>query len=104
MQEKLLTKFDTHSWLKNKLSESGGQGNIPQHNKGYIWQTHRYYTECWNFKIRNKTRTFTLDTIIQHSFGSPTHGNYRRERNKISQTGKEKDFHCLKMTIYIYTH
>ena len=25
--------------------------------------------------IRNKTRVSTLTTIIQHSFGSPSHGN-----------------------------
>ena len=30
----------------------------------------------------------TLATIIQHSFGSPSHGNQRRKRNKRNQTGK----------------
>ena len=29
-------------------------------------------------KIRNKTRMSTLATIIQHSVGSPSHGNQRR--------------------------
>ena len=33
-------------------------------------------------KVRNKTRVPTLTTIIQHSFGSPSHGNQRRKRNK----------------------
>ena len=37
------------------------------------------------FKIRNKTRMSTLTTIIQHSFGSPSHGNERRKRNKIGR-------------------
>ena len=32
----------------------------------------------------------TLATIIQHSFGSPSHGNQRRKRNKRIQIGKEK--------------
>ena len=32
----------------------------------------------------------TLTTIIQHSFGSPSHGNQRRKRNKIIQIGKEE--------------
>ena len=33
-------------------------------------------------KIRNKTRVFTLTTIIQHSSGSPSYINQRRKRNK----------------------
>ena len=32
----------------------------------------------------------TLTTIIQHSFGSPSHGNQRRKRNKRIQIGKEE--------------
>ena len=37
--EKLLGKFNTHLGLKNKKSaENGYRGNIPQNNKGYIWQ------------------------------------------------------------------
>ena len=31
-----------------------------------------------------------LDTIIQHSFGSPSHGNQRRKRRKGIQIGKEE--------------
>ena len=31
----------------------------------------------------------TLDTFIQHSLGSPSHGNQRRKRKKGIQTGKE---------------
>ena len=34
------------------------------------------------FKIRNKTRMFTLTTLIQHNFGSPSYINWRRKRNK----------------------
>ena len=33
--------------------------------------------------IRNKTRVPILATIIQHSFGSPSHGNQRRKRKGI---------------------
>ena len=43
-----------------------------------------------SFKIRNKTRMSTHTTITQHSFGSPSHNNQRRERNKGIQTGKEE--------------
>ena len=32
----------------------------------------------------------TLTTIIQHSFGSLSHGNQRRKRNKGIQIGKEE--------------
>ena len=32
----------------------------------------------------------TLTTIIPHSFGSPSHSNQRRKRNKIIQIGKEE--------------
>ena len=39
--------------------------------------------------MRNKTRMSTLATIIQHSFGSPSHGNQRRKRKGI-QIGKEE--------------
>ena len=32
----------------------------------------------------------TLATFIQHSFGSPTHSNQRRKRNKRNPNGKEE--------------
>ena len=32
----------------------------------------------------------TLATLIQHSFGSPSHDNQRRKRNRLIQIGKEK--------------
>ena len=41
-------------------------------------------------KIRNKTRMSTLATIIQHSFGSPSHGNQRRKRNKRNTNWKRR--------------
>ena len=39
-------------------------------------------------KIRNKTRLPTLTTIIQHSFGSVSHSNQRRKRNKRNPNRK----------------
>ena len=39
-------------------------------------------------KIRNKTRVSILTTIIQHSFGSTSHGNQRRNRNKRNSDWK----------------
>ena len=38
--------------------------------------------KAFPLKIRNKTRMLTLTTPIQHSFGSFTHSNQRRKRNK----------------------
>ena len=41
-------------------------------------------------KIRNKTRLPTLTTIIQHSFGSFSHSNQRRKRNKRNPNQKRR--------------
>ena len=38
----------------------------------------------------NKTRMSTLATVIQHSFGSPSHGNQRRKRNKRNTNWREE--------------
>ena len=40
--------------------------------------------------MRNKTRVFTLTTIIQHSSGSPSYSNQRRKRNKRHPDWKRK--------------
>ena len=47
-------------------------------------------TESISSKIRNETRMSTLTTIIQHSFGSPSHGNQRRKRNRRKTNWKEE--------------
>ena len=41
------------------------------------------------FPLRSGTRMFALATFIQHSFGSPSHGNKRRKRKGI-QIGKKE--------------
>ena len=62
--------------------------NVSQHNKSYVWQTHsKHYLQWWktesiSHKVRNKTRVPTIKTTIQHSFGSFSHGNQIRKRNK----------------------
>ena len=40
--------------------------------------------------IRNNRRVSTFTTIIQHSFGSPSYSNQRRNRNKGIQIRKEE--------------
>ena len=69
-----------NSWQNSKHSfrmktlETRHRGNLPQHNEGHIWQTHRQcHSQRWkpesiSSKIRNRTRKPTLVTIIQHSF------------------------------------
>ena len=42
------------------------------------------YSESISSKFRNKTRTFTLTAIIQHSFESPSHSNQRRNKRNTN--------------------
>ena len=44
------------------------------------------------FLLRSGTRQgwVLLSLLLQHSFGSPSHGNQRRKRNKRIQIGKEE--------------
>ena len=61
-------------------------------------------SESISSKIRNKTRMPTLTTIIQHSFGSFSHSNQRRKRNKMNTTGKEEiklSLFADDMTLYV---
>ena len=39
----------------------------------------------------------TVATLIQHSFGSPRHGNQRRKRNKRNTTEKEE----VKLSLFV---
>ena len=41
-------------------------------------------------KIRNKTRMSSLATFIQNSFGSPSHSDQRRKRNKRNPNWKRR--------------
>ena len=54
-------------------------------------------------KIRNKTKVFTLTTIIQHSFGSPSYSNQRRETNKRIQIRKEEKLSLFADNMILYT-
>ena len=42
------------------------------------------------FPLRSGTRVSTLTSIIQHSSGSPSHGNQRRKRNKRNTNWKRR--------------
>ena len=73
MQKKVLTKFKSiYDFLKKKSSpESGCRGNLLQHSKVHIWQTHsKHHSQWWKIesiysKISNKTKMPTIATISQ---------------------------------------
>ena len=91
----------THIYDKNP-PESRHRGNLTQHNKGHIWQTHSQHRPQWwksetiSTKMRSKARLLTLTTIIQHNFGSFSHSNQRRKRKKRIQIWKEE----VKMSLF----
>ena len=78
-----------------------GNGNPLQYfrlknpmDRGHIQPTHcQHYSQWWKTEsifsqIRNKTRMSTLTTIIQHSFGSPHHRNWKRKKIQIGKEAK----------------
>ena len=83
-----------HPFMIKNSPESGHRGNLHQHIKGHIWQTHNKHHSQWlrtesiSSKMRKETRISTLTTIIEHSFGSLSHGNQRRKRNKRNTNWK----------------
>ena len=94
--EKAFHKIQHPFMIKKKNSpESRNTRNRPQHNKSYIWQTHsKHYPQWWKIesispKVRNKKRAPTL-TTTSHSFGSFSHSNQRRKRNKRNPDWKRR--------------
>ena len=61
--------------------------SIPQH-KSHIQKTQSKHYPQWqkiesiSSKIKKKTRVPTLTTTIQHSFGSPSHSNQKKKKEK----------------------
>ena len=51
-------------------------------------QTHIFMDTSWVHCCWATTGTRTPTTFIQHSFGSPSHGNHRRKRNKVNSNWK----------------
>jgi len=58
-------------------------------------------TESMSSKIKNKTRVPTLTTVIQHSFGSPSHGNQKRKRNPDWKEEVKPSLFAHDMILYI---
>ena len=79
-----------------RVAISFSRRNITQHNKNYMRQTHsKHYPQWWKTesispKVRNKTRVPTFTTTIQHSFGSFSHSNQSRKRNKRNSDWKRR--------------
>ena len=90
-------------WVAIAFSD---RGNLPQHNKGHIKETHsKHHSQQWKTEtisamISNKTSMSTLATFIQHNFGSPSHGNQRRKRNKRNPNWKRSKIHSFQTTWY----
>ena len=93
--EKAFDKIQHPFMIKNS-HQSGYRGNISQHNKGHLQQTHsQHNTQQWKAeslptKVRNKTRMPTVTTSIQHSIGSPSYKNQTIKRNKKYPNWKER--------------
>ena len=85
-----------------KTYQSGYRGNISQHNKSHLWQSHSQYNTQWRkdkrlpAKIWNKIRMPTLTAFIQHSIGNPSHRNQTTKEIKYIQIGREE----VKLSLY----
>ena len=91
--EKAFDKIQHHLWQKDS-PESGHRGNLPQHKQAHIRQTYRWHhAQCEKLKafpLRSGTgrRMSTVTTLVQHSFGSPSHGRGEQKEIKGIQIGK----------------
>ena len=95
----------TPTYAKN-CPGSGLRGNLHQHNKGHIWQTHsKHHSQWWNTKnifskIRNKTRMSTLALLFNIVLEVLATAIREEKEIKGIQTGKEVVKLRLQMTWY----
>ena len=92
--EKAFNKIQ-HPFMIKTLQKVGTEGTYLNIIKAiYDKPTDNIVVSGENLKpfpqIRNKTRFPTLTTIIQHSFGSFSHNNQRRKRNKRNPNQKRR--------------
>ena len=94
--DKIQYPFMVKTKTKTTLQKSRHRRNITQHDKSHIRQTYSKHYPQWgkinsiSSKIKNKSRMPTLTITIQHSFGSFSHSNQRRKRNKRNTDWKEE--------------
>ena len=90
-----LWQISTPIYDKNS-PERRHRSNILLHNKSHIQQTHsKHYPQWWKIvsissKISNKATVPTLNTTIQHSFGSPSHSIHRRKIHEKNPDWKRR--------------
>ena len=89
--------------------QSGYKGNISQHNKSYLWQSHsQYYIQLWKAenlpaKIWNKTRILSPLLFIIVLEVSATTVKHEKEIKVSKSEGKSKNCQYMHMTwYYIY--
>ena len=86
-------------FFKKKMDTVGRCLNIIKaiNDKPHSWHhSQQWKAERISSKIINKTRMFTLAPFIQHTFGSPSHGNQTRKRNRRHPNWKRRrKTHCL---------
>ena len=81
--------------MKNS-QQSGNRGNISQHNKGHIQQTHgQHHTQQGKVKsisrkIKNKTGKSTVTALVQPVLGVLATAVRQEEGIKAVQIGKEE--------------
>jgi hypothetical protein len=78
--------------------------NVPQHNKGYIYNKpianivlNGGKTEVISSKVQNKTRVSTLPTVIQHSTRIHSKGIKKEKEIKWIHIGKKSNYPYLQM-------
>ena len=78
--EKALGKIQ-HPFMTNS-PESGHRGNLPQHNKGHIYDKptasiilNGEKLKAFPLRLGTRQRMSTLATLIQYTFGSFSHSN-----------------------------
>ena len=79
-----------------KTPENRHRRNMPQHNKGNIWQTYsQHHIQQWKAesllsKVRDNRRMPTFTILLQLFFESPILGNQRRKYKVLNWKRRNK--------------
>jgi hypothetical protein len=86
-----------------QVAETRIRRNVPQHNKGYIWQAYCQHHTEWgktenvSSKVRNQTRVFTLSTFIHVALKFLDRAIRQEEDLKGIHVGNEE----VKLSIFV---
>ena len=95
LREKASDKIQ-HPFTIKTLQKAGIEGTYLNIIKAIYNKTHsKHYPQWWKTesispKVRNKIRMPSLTATIHHSFGSFSHSNQRRKRNKMNPDWKKR--------------